>query len=269
MRLITKEYNVNGSVNKKIVLLTDIHYHSKKDVNYLNKVLDKIKKIDCDYICLSGDNLDQAKVSEEDEFINFLIRLSKIALVLVGIGNHDITIKHEYYKNVKLFDKIKSIDNLIVLDNEYYIDSEIVFHGVTLPTKFYYVDGENDNCFSKYVNKTNIKPFSDKYNILLMHTPISISRNSYLKDNKFDLVLCGHVHGGLLPNFLKKLFKGRGLINPQKELFAKNSYGIVKKYNSNIIISSGITKLSSVNPMFILKFLYAGEISVINIKKGQ
>ena len=42
MKIVTKKYNLNKKLNKKIVLISDIHYYSKKDINHLNKVLDKI-----------------------------------------------------------------------------------------------------------------------------------------------------------------------------------------------------------------------------------
>ena len=58
-------------------------------------------------------------------------------------------------------------------------------------------------------NKLNVK--RGKYNILLSHSPIDICNEEYLKDSNIDLVLCGHMHGGVLPNFLRKKIKNGGI----------------------------------------------------------
>ena len=46
MKLINKIYNINSDLDKRIVLISDIHYSNKKDIKVLNYVLDNGTKID-------------------------------------------------------------------------------------------------------------------------------------------------------------------------------------------------------------------------------
>ena len=79
-----------------------------------------------------------------------------------------------------------------------------------------------------------------------MHSPICISDKIIKKElNKYDIVLSGHMHNGVVPPVLDELFdNNRGIIDPHKKVFPKNARGIIK--NDNVtIISSGVTKISN------------------------
>ena len=65
-KIIKKNYDIESKINKKIVLLSDIHYYNKKDIKKLNKILKKIQSINPDYICISGDLIDEAKSMNEE-----------------------------------------------------------------------------------------------------------------------------------------------------------------------------------------------------------
>ena len=69
------------------------------------------------------------------------------------------------------------------------------------------------------------------------------------------------MHGGIVPKFMRKLFKNSGLISPNKRLFPKNVYGNLKIDNTNIIISSGI----KVIPFRMINKFFSSEIVVIKI----
>ena len=74
------------------------------------------------------------------------------------------------------------------------------------------------------------------------------------------------MHGGLVPSFLRKVFKTNGLVNPQKQLFPKNIYGYKKINNTNIIITSGIKVISNKKIFNKLNILFKPEVACINIK---
>jgi len=124
------------------------------------------------------------------------------------------------------------------------------------------VNSEKIEDFKKYIN--NMKTNKKHYNILLCHSPINISRKEIIKDIDVDLVLCGHMHGGLVPNFLKPLLKNIGFISPQKTLFPKCAYGNIKIDNKNIIITSGI-KVMSKSSFKYIKNIFASEVVEINV----
>lgn len=267
----TTNYKIESNLNKKIILLSDLHYHSRKDLTKLEKVYQKLENINPDFICITGDFIDEAKVSDEDLFVFFLKKLSKICKVIISLGNHDIVLRHknkEYFYNIELFNKIKKIRNVYLLDNETKVIGDICFVGINLGFDYYYNKNESDEEFLSIYNNLKLLN-SKKYNILLCHSPLAVTTNKVINNLKnIDLVLCGHTHGGLTPTIFQKYLKNTILVSPNKmKLFLKNGYGQIINNNCNIIISSGITKLSSASGISSLDFLFTPEIVLIELKK--
>lgn len=265
MKIVNKKYNLDNKLNKKIVLISDIHYHSKKDIKRLNNVLDNIKKINPDYICISGDVLDKARVIDFSLLIEWLTKLSNVAKVIMTLGNHEFFVnkrKNIYKLSIKHINKIKKIENLYLLNNQNEIIDDINFIGLVLPIEHYMLNNENEEDFKSYIKyiKTNNK----YYNVLLCHSPVNISKKEILNKIDVDLVLCGHMHGGMVPRFLRFLFGTKGLISPRKKLFPKNAYGKVKVGNINVIITSGIKVLSESHIPFATN-MFSSEIVEINL----
>ena len=265
MKITNKKYNLSNKLNKKIVLISDIHYYSKKDIHNLNKVLDNIKKINPDYICITGDITDVSVVSDFDLLIEWLNKLTNICKVIMNLGNHEYYVNRKkclFELNSEYIEEYKKIKNLYFLDNSCKVLDNINFIGLTLPIEHYMYNGENIEEFKKYLNKIKI---DDKhYNVLLCHSPINISKEDVIKNTNINLALCGHMHGGMVLEILRPLFKNRGLISPQKGLFPKYAYGNIKAKDKNIIITSGIKKLSE-NHFPIFNFIFSSEVVEINI----
>lgn len=261
MRIVNKNYNINNKLNKKIILISDIHYKNKNDIKLLNNILESIKKINPDYICMPGDILDKSIINNEFVIIKWFKELSKISKVLISIGNH------EYYKNkrkkifelnISFLNKLSNIENIYILDNENIIIDNINFIGINLDIKCY--DEVNDyNKYYDYLN--NLKLNKKNYNILLCHTPLNICDGNLLNTKNIDLVLCGHTHGGIVPTFLRSLFKNRGFITPKRKILPNNIYGNIKIKNTNIVITSGIKVLQNK----VLSILFNPEIVIIKI----
>lgn len=259
MGIIKTNYKLHSSLNKKIVLISDIHYNSKKDINYLNNILESIIKINPDYICIPGDLIDQANIFDKDYLINWLTNLSNISKVFYSLGNHEYyqnKKKKKYQLNNELLNEISNIKNLYLLNNENIVIDNINFIGVNFPIDYYFKEDNNE--IEKYTN--TLKIYKDKYNILLCHSPININKIT----NKFNLILCGHMHGGVIPHILRIIIKHRGLISPKGKLFPKYCYGHIK-FKNDIIITSGITVISNLNPFRKFKKLFRGEVVVIEI----
>lgn len=276
MRISKVNYYVETkNTSKKIALLTDLHYYKASDIKKLNKVYESLKVSQFDYICIAGDFIDVGNLRDIDVFINWLKKLATLKKVFVSIGGHDIVYdkkKKEYFYNDELYRKIKSINNLYLLDNDVYEDEEVRFIGLTLPLDFYYKYKENNNYFMRFVNNTFNTFDTDKYNVLLCHTPIPLTKINDYDDIKLlktiDLVLSGHTHAGIMPKFLRGIMKGRGIFSPHKGgLFPKNSYGLIERKNFNIVISSGITKASHTNPLPFLDVFFDKEITFVNLKR--
>ena len=110
---------------------------------------------------------------------------------------------------------------------------------------------------------------SKKFNILLCHTPYPITQLSDVKlFNECNLILSGHMHGGVVPNLFRGLFKSRGIFSPVKSsrrFFCKDMYGYIKE--KNLIISSGIIKLSDNVRFKFLNRVFDSEVVIINLRK--
>lgn len=235
-----KEYNLN--IKGTICLISDIHYKNRKCIKKLNKVLDNIKNINPSYICVTGDTLNSFKVDDEDIILDYFKRLSNISKVIVILGNH------EYYKNKRksefdinneFFEKLKDIENLYLLKNENICFDDINFYGAYLPIEHYMINKESMNSFK---DNFKVKTLKGKYNVLLIHSPINLNEDN---TKGFNLVLSGHMHGGVVPKFLRRIIKTGGIITPTKKMFPKFVYGYKKLGNTNLIITSGINMLSN------------------------
>ena len=199
---INKEYYCLGNkYNKRIILLSDIHYFSKRIIPQLYNILENIKKLKPDYICISGDIVDDKNIKNQDLLIKWFKDLAKIAKVIIELGNHEFYFNHEIEKcyDKKLFDKIDRIKNVYLLDNKIHSCDGINFIGVTLPND-YYDNGEDKDDLIYFMNK-KYPYLSCGYNIMLIHSPYQIARNDVIKKIKchkdINLILSGHMHGGL------------------------------------------------------------------------
>ena len=261
MRIIDSEYNIKSDLNKKIVLISDLHYENKQDIIRLNKILNNIKKINPDFICIPGDIIDRSVIDDEDIFINWLLKLSKLSKTIISIGNHEFYPSKQsklYGLNKDFYNKLNSIDNLYVLDNKNIIIDGINFMGITEQLEHY--GKYSSNSFNQLLDK--VKTSNKYYNILLCHSPINICKEENLKDKNINLILCGHMHGGLVPRILRPILKTRGLVSPNRTLFPKNAYGHISINSKDIIITSGCKVL----PIKPLNNLFSAEIVTINLK---
>lgn len=269
-----KYYSISTSnIDKRIVLLSDIHYCNDKEKSYLTVLLDQLKEMQYDYLCISGDLLDTGKVEDTDWILDWLESLGKLSKVIIGIGNHEQSsdaVKHDYAFDKRLYTKMNKLKNVHVLDNDTYVDGNIRFIGVTLPLSYYYDYKESFSYFIKFMNNMFPEAYSNKFNILLCHTPLPFLNKKVISEVPFlrgiSLVLCGHMHGGLLPVPLWRLGNGRGVIGPFHTVFPKGAYGVFKRDGLIIIVSSGITKISQVHKLSFLNFLFRKEITNISLE---
>lgn len=244
-------------INKtRIVLISDIHYHSTFDIRKFKIILDNIKSLRPNYICITGDLIDNSKVFNDELsykiFIDFIKNLGKITKVIITLGNHEIESKnYKINEHNELIGKYKNIDNVTILNNEIYVENNIKFIGYNPTYEYYKSKGKKFNLLVEDFNKKDFEIDDSFYNILLIHTPKDLLEdkiyNKINNFNKIDLILSGHMHGGLIPD----TFSGNyGLISPGKRLFPKNVRGYLTKANTHLIISSGITKLSYSSHIF-------------------
>lgn len=247
----------------KLLIFSDVHYISIKDKKRLEKLYDKIKKYDIDYICIIGDLIDKNEIKDKKYFIGWITKLSEIKPLIISLGNHDLKIKKS--KSNNLWNIIKNIKNVYLLDNRGLKLNELYFYGFTQSSKYYSKNKKEDyKIMLEEINKYKILNIPKNcFNILLMHSPICLKENKVEnKLKKYDLILCGHMHNGIVPPIFDELIKNNiGLVAPNKSLFPKNARGIIKKDNI-IIISSGINKLSRSVNFFIRIFNFIFPLGI-------
>ena len=258
-------YELEGNCNLRIAHFSDIHYAKDFNDKKLEKIILALKKMKIDYICITGDLVDNLGVTNlkcMEKFLDFLDELSKLSKVIIGLGNHDNR-DYKKMKDNKWYEKLNK--NLILLNNTYYDDDNICFYGLTI-NKDYYCH-EASNVLNLYQRLSEIKLNSSKYNILLFHSPLNFTKEEIAGINNFDLVLAGHTHNGLTPHIFPGNF---GFIEPHHGLYIKNARNSFKSGKSLVIISGGITKLPKGTGIFhIFDGLYASDLNYISIKKDK
>ena len=271
------KYNLktNKDINIKVALFADIHY--SKEFNLEEKIIKELEINKPDYICIAGDIIDTYPFFENKENIDrlkeFIEKIGQITKTFIVFGSHDLEdVKNpipDFSKSIVKWKNIfKDSKNIYILDNEMYSDEKVCITGITLPSKYYNdYPNENKEILESLLKGINYKYESDKYNIMIIHSPRRIFDNmKYLKN--IDLVLCGHMHDGGIPKFLKWLPGTRGIIGPHSALFPKYSRGIVSKDELTLFITSGITKIgpSHLKRRKLISKFYNNEMEIINIR---
>lgn len=217
--------NFNGFT---IVQISDVHYGRMFDKASLTKLTKRINEYNPDIVVLTGDLIDRDTKMTKDLANEIATELSKIE---AKIGKYAITGNHDY--NFDEWDSIIKGGEFVNLNNTY----ETIYNGgyeqmiiAGISTMQY--DGESINERAKkaleYIN--SFEKDGPIYNILLIHEPDYIDK---LEDNKFNLVLAGHSHGGQI----RVPFYGAIVLPPDGK---KYSYGHYSLENSDLYVSSGI-----------------------------
>ena len=223
----------------KIVQISDLHNATFGASNY--RLLEVIDDLEPDIVVITGDLVD----GENNNY--------KVALDLVNtlcdkydvyyiVGNHEQKALLKRYKDKykEYFNKLNKT-KIINLNNECIElkrkDSSINLYGIVIPFECYKYFFNNKNKEKINIDEIYLKDNlgsinKNKYNILLSHTPFYFEE--YVKWG-VDLVLSGHVHGGII----RIPFLG-GLLSPNREFFPKYDLGKYDDNESSMILTKGL-----------------------------
>lgn len=239
--------------NVKIALVTDFHscYYGKN----MHTLVDKIKKQNPDIILLGGDIFDD-KLSDSNTDI-FLSNIYKKYPIYYVTGNHECrnTLKN-FKEKMAILDKY----NVIRLKGdvkELRINNSIIsLCGIDDPSISNI--NEIDNNYKVQLQRVGRKADKNTFKILLTHRPELIEK--YVQ-NEFDLVLCGHAHGGQwrIPGILN------GLYAPNQGLFPKYAGGYYKINNTIMVVSRGLSKKRK----YIPRFYNPPELVIVELKNKK
>ncbi|MGN1033334.1 MAG: metallophosphoesterase [Intestinibacter sp.] len=242
--LETKEYIIqNKKIPKEfdgynIVQVSDLHSKSFGKNN--EKLLKKISELNPDIVVVTGDLVD-GENNNYDVALNFMKRLVELYKVYYIIGNHEQKALVKKYKKEYeeiYFNKLYEMDFTDLDNKKVEIQrggSTINIYGLTVPYscyKYLFQKEEHTNIDKDFLVKHLGNLDTDKYNILLSHTPFYFEE--YEKWGA-DLTLCGHVHGGII----RLPFVG-GLLSPNRKFLPKYDLGKYIKNKSTMIVSKGL-----------------------------
>ena len=211
----------------RIAHISDLHNAEMGKDN--EKLLDMLRETEPDIIAITGDIID-SRNTNIDIALQFTKAAMEIAPCYYVTGNHEARISK--YDELKVGMEAAGV---VVLEDEKTKISleggEITLIGVNDPsyqTDYLFGDAEA-------VMQSKLQEISDaenEFTILLSHRPELFE---VYADNKMDLVLSGHAHGGQF----RLPFVG-GLVAPNQGLFPKYDAGLYTEENTNMIVSRGI-----------------------------
>ena len=240
----------------KILQLSDFHSEGYRDTT--EKLIDKVKNINPDIIVMTGDMVswDMENIEEAKILVKLLAEIYPIYYV---DGNHEHLAEILRLSRYNSFLDFMHELGVTTIKNDciklHKGNESINLYGINIPldsATALYVD--KLQLEKNYVEKTLPKADSEKFNILLAHTPTFIKQYSQWGA---DLVLAGHMHGGIA----RIPFTNIGLLSPGRTIFPKYAAGKFKVKDSIMIVNRGIGTSS-----FKLRIFNNPEITVLTLK---
>ncbi|MDO4282239.1 MAG: metallophosphoesterase [Clostridia bacterium] len=234
----------------KIVHISDLH--SKRFGKNNGVLINKIEKLNPDYIFMTGDIIDKRE-NDIKKFIKELKPIFDKYVVYYSIGNHERALGYKKYVNY-----VKELEKCgvhVLRDDSMYIDSHEKINIVGLNFKDNIRYEKNYAGIDRdltYLRSKSGQVDLNKFNILLAHDPLNFELYHKLG---FDLIFSGHVHGGLI-----RVFK-IGLLSPRRKLFPKYCVGKYVKNESTMFVSTGLGRAT-----IPIRLFNHPEISLIKLK---
>ena len=193
------EVNLNSSAfvnisGLRIVQLSDLHLQQQIKLDYIKQLVQKINDINPDLVVFTGDMIQSSAYKIKEHIKAFKALNAKSYYVS---GNHDVIYGLKSLKILMEEANIVCLDNSISILN---INGNIL-QLVGLSDRYSFVRG-----IKRPIKKLFAKLDEKIPTILLAHQPKDVE---YIKNNKIDIQLSGHTHGGqIYPlNLIVKLFQ--------------------------------------------------------------
>lgn len=248
----TKEEIVSDKVKNdiNIAVLSDYHAHDGKLTIKPDTIVQKIKKIDPDFVCVLGDMHSNNAAEKEKEISLGLMRniVKEGYKLFFVLGEHDD-------RTNSYIEKMRSSGIIVMNDEKKKLtikDTPINIYGIS--NAYFSPSFDLTNQFD--INK-------NEFNILMAHIPM------YGDYEKFgaDLTLCGDTHGGVIqipfigPAYYEKEFLPE-LSKDKKNIYDK---GLFEYDGGHIFITSGIGNNIKGHTLPI-RFWNRPEVALITIK---
>ncbi|MBQ5317115.1 MAG: metallophosphoesterase [Oscillospiraceae bacterium] len=226
----------------RVVHLSDLH--AERYGKDMRNLIDLIDAQEPDLIALTGDIYDD-KLDNSKTTTVLLGDLAKRYACVYVAGNH------EFYNREQWIEQKAEAESLgvTVLEGEDISIGEITVCGSARRAEDTYDDWE------EATKRCAAGADKDKFALLLVHFPHKI--DEYRSYGCFDLILCGHTHGGhwRLP------WSQNGVYGPDQGFFPKLSGGRFDYDDTTMIISRGLTRTKVKLP----RILNNPEVVVVDI----
>ena len=236
--------------NIRVIALADLH---NKEFGKDNaELIEEVARMKPDIIVIAGDMVDKSQ-DNTSTALNLCLRLKEIAPLYYGFGNHESNMV--YVQGIRFDEELKAAGINLLINSAQTLnikDTDIDIGSVAT--------GSDDDEYERY-SADFVKEFEDyepDTHLKLMITHFPSLYYDKMKDAKFDLGICGHLHGGQI-----RLPIVGGLYaewNHKIELFPKYCYGKFELDNCTIIVSRGLG-----NHEIVPRINNRPEITVIDI----
>ena len=232
---VRKEFALSGlSKECRFVLLSDLHnkvYGTKND-----KVIEAIRRINPDFIVLAGDLVTSQLREDMTPGIELLRTLRQDYRIYYGLGNHESRMRQKPDQFGDKYDRlIRAVSgkNVSVLKNEaaFLPEYNLKITGLDLDLD-YFAHFKIQKMKPGYLQETLPECEKEKCNILIAHNP------DYFEEYAqwgADLVLSGHVHGGIM-----RLPLLGGVIAPSYKIFPKYDGGVFQTGSAAMLLGRGM-----------------------------
>lgn len=238
----------------KLVLLSDLHNKSFGRDN--ERLLQEITELSPDGVLVAGDMLTATNGHDYSVALHLIERLADICPVYYGMGNHEYRLNlypeqypgmYEGYLNGLRAAGIEPLIN----ESTYLPTWNVAVCGAQID-RCYYKHLRKEPMESGYLSRILGEPREDAFQVLIAHNP------DYFEEYAAwgaDLVVSGHVHGGIM-----RLPVLGGVLSPNLTLFPKYDGGRFICGKSTMILSRGLG--SHTIP---LRIFNPGELVVVEL----
>lgn len=260
-RFVTRTYEIRSEKLIKpcrLVLLADLHNKSFGKEN--DRLLSAIREIVPDAILTAGDMLTAERGADFGNALSLMQKLSLEFPIYYGMGNHEyrLGLYPEHYSGMyeDYFAGLKKAGIEPLINETAYLPSwNIAVCGAQID-RDYYRHFRRKPMEPSYLQKILGTPDREKFQLLIAHNPVYFDAYA---DWGADLVVSGHVHGGIM-----RLPVLGGVLSPSLTLFPRYDGGIFREHGSTMILSRGLS--SHTIP---IRIFNPGELIVIDLKPGR
>ncbi|MBO5525697.1 MAG: metallophosphoesterase [Clostridia bacterium] len=214
---VLREYTLNSKKIKKstsFIMLSDLHA-----TEYGEELLVMTRKLSPDFVVFAGDMGDEGKaaVVAEKTYAQF----GKAFPCYAVMGNHEFS-----GKVAGRLERACMECGVKVLHGDRYLQNGILLCGI------------DDIAAGKATwenEKQSLREIDDSlFSVLISHRP---DFHAYYRESGFDLVVCGHTHGGQL-----RFGKINGVYAPGQGIFPKYAGGLYSLGKTNMIVGRGLVQ---------------------------